>query len=150
MDDLPFLLEIRNECRGFLHDDRSFTPAESRRWFMEKRPDYYLIRMGGEGIGYFRTGGHDPVAGTIDIGADLHRDFRGRGFARPVYGAFLVFVRERYRVSKVGLEVLSHNTVARALYAKLGFVETARRVGVTVRNGVMVDSIRMERMILPP
>jgi len=142
-DDLPFLLEVRNECRAFLHDDRMFTLTACEAWFRETKPDFRVIRWNGERIGYFRLSKHDPQHASIYVGADLHRRFRGRGLARLAYEAFLPLLRDTYRVSEVKLEVLSHNTVAYALYRKLGFVETERRQGFAVRNGAPVDSIVM-------
>lgn len=142
-DDLPFLIEVRNECRDSLHDNRAFTLAECETWFRAKKPDFHIIRYDGERIGYFRLSNYNPQDASIYVGADLHRCFRGRGLARPAYDAFLRLLKEKYQVSVAKLEVLSHNTVAHDLYRKLGFVETDRKKEFTVRNGVLVDSILM-------
>lgn len=141
--DLSFLIEVRNECRDSLHDNRAFTLAECETWFRETAPDFYVIRYDGDRIGYFRLSQHDPEEASIYVGADLHKRFRGRGLARLAYGAFLPLVKDRHRVSLVKLEVLSHNTVARALYRRLGFVEIDRKRSVAVRAGTPVDSIVM-------
>jgi RimJ/RimL family protein N-acetyltransferase len=141
--DLAFLVSVRNECRDLLHDDRAFTLADCETWFRERRPDFHVIRHDGERIGYFRLSNHHPAEGSIYVGADLHRRFRGRGLARRAYEAFLPLLKDRYHVSVVKLEVLSHNEAALALYRKLGFAEIDRHPDVTVRNGVSVDSIVM-------
>lgn len=146
--DLPFLIEVRNECRDFLHDNRHFTLADCEQWFRESKPDFRLIRHNGHRIGYFRISNYDPKEGSIYIGADLHRDFRGKGLARRAYEAFFPLLKDTYRISIIKLEVLSHNTVAHALYEKLGFVETARKKAVAVRNSGPVDSIIMEKRLL--
>lgn len=143
-DDLPFLLEVRNGCRECLHDNRVFALADCRKWFLETRPDFHIIRWRGKRIGYFRLGRHDPREGSIYVGADLHERFRRRGLAGAAYRSFLPRVKERYRVSRVRLEVLSHNTAARALYARLGFGEVGRKRAFAIRGGVPVDSIVME------
>ena len=142
-EDLPFLIEVRNECRDFLHDNRVFTLAQCETWFREKRPDFYAIRYKAERIGYFRLSNHDPEHASIYVGADLHHRFRGRGLARLAYQEFLPLLRARYHVSTVKLEVLCHNIVAEELYRKLGFIEIDRKRGFTTRNGVVVDSIVM-------
>ena len=142
-DDLPFLLEIRNECRDSLHDNREFILPECRAWFRETRPEFYLVRHDGKRIGYFRTSNRDAASRSIYVGADLHPDFRGLGLARPAYAAFFVVLRIEQGVSVVTLEVLSHNTVAYGLYLKLGFTEIERTRAVAVRGGRLVDSIVM-------
>lgn len=147
LEDLPFLLEVRNACRECLHDNRAFTLAECQNWFLETMPDFHIIRLGGERIGYFRLSHHEPREGSIYVGADVHERFRGRGLAGAAYRVFLPRVKERYRVSRVKLEVLSHNTVAHALYRRLGFVEVDRRTGFAVRGGMPVDSIVMELVL---
>jgi RimJ/RimL family protein N-acetyltransferase len=145
-DDLAFLIEVRNECRDSLHDNRVFTLTECETWFREKNPPFHIIRYDRERIGYFRLSHHDPgdpEGASIYVGADLHRRFRGRGLARLAYEAFLPLVKDQYQVSVAKLEVLSHNTVARELYRALGFVEIDRKTGVTVRADLPVDSIVM-------
>lgn len=142
-EDLPFLIEVRNECRDFLHDNRVFTLAQCETWFRETKPDFHAIRYNAELIGYVRLSNHDPEHASIYVGADLHRRFRGRGLARLAYEEFLPLLKSRYHVSTAKLEVLSHNTVAHELYRKLGFVEIDRKKGFATRNGVPVDSIVM-------
>jgi len=148
LDDLPFLIEVRNECRESLHDNRLFTLAECQHWFRESKPDFRIIRYNGERIGYFRLSNYDAEERSVYLGADLHKDFRGRGLARSAYEEFVPQVMNTFAVSKVKLEVLSHNEVARALYEKLGFIEIARKKAFAVRNGGPVDSIIMEKRLL--
>ena len=148
-DDLPFLLEVRNECRSYLHDDRSFDLDECQRWFRTTEPDFHVIRRDGVEIGYFRLSRYDPEASSIYVGADLHHAFRGQGLALRAYQQFLPIVQERYGVSTAELEVLSHNTRAIRLYERLGFTETGRRAAIATRDGIVVDSIVMARSITP-
>jgi RimJ/RimL family protein N-acetyltransferase len=149
-DDLPFVVEIRNECREFLHDNRRFTLWECQQWFESAKPNFVIIWLNGERIGYFRLSKYDQKDCSILIGADLHESFRGRGLARKAYESFLPQLDERYPRLKLKLEVLSHNNVAYSLYRKLGFVETDRRADFAMRNGVLVDSIVMEKPITAP
>jgi RimJ/RimL family protein N-acetyltransferase len=146
-DDLPFLLEVRNGCSDLLHDDRKFTLQECAAWFETARPDFHIVRLDGERIGYFRLSKHDPARHAIYVGADLHPRFRGRGLARPAYEAFFEILRRSYGVTTVELEVLSHNKVALALYRRLGFAETGRKEAFAIRGGASVDSIVMARRI---
>jgi RimJ/RimL family protein N-acetyltransferase len=143
-EDLPFLIEVRNECRHSLHDNRLFTLAECEIWFRHQKPDFQIIRRGEDRVGYIRLSNHNHQDASIYIGADLHLRFRGQGLARLAYESFLPLLKERYQVSVVKLEVLSNNTVAHGLYLKLGFVEVGRKLGAYSRKSGMVDSIVME------
>ncbi len=146
-EDLPFLLEVRNECRDNLHDNRIFTLAQCEAWFQEQKPDFHVIGYDGERVGYFRLRDHDAGDASIHVGADLHMRFRRRGLALKAYEAFLPLLKERYQVSTAKLEVLSHNAPARRLYGKLGFVEIDCRRGIALRDGVPVDSIVMAKRL---
>jgi ribosomal protein S18 acetylase RimI-like enzyme len=147
--DLPFILEVRNECRNFLHDDRTFTLDECRVWFEEQKPEFLLIKLDGVPIGYFRVSNFDPTTSSIYVGADLHARYRGQGLGRRAYEQFLPTLSERYEVASARLEVLSHNVRALSLYRTLGFVEIDRHRGFAVRDGGAVDSIVMERRVSP-
>ena len=91
----------------------------------------------GEYFGYFDGGRLVAMAGERMCAGDLHEisgicthpDFQGRGLARKLT---LKLVHRQLRRGKTPfLHVMSHNTPARALYAKMGFrdyLETVVRV----------------------
>lgn len=146
-EDLPFLLEVRNDCRDMLHDERAFSLQECRAWFRSQHPDFFIVRHNGDRVGYFRLSNRDAADRSIYVGADLHRQFRGHGLARPAYEAFFAMLRDQQQIAVAKLEVLSHNTVALGLYQKLGFVEVGRKTAFATRNGESVDSIVMRRTL---
>lgn len=114
-EDLPFLLEVRNECRHFLHDPREFTLEECQAWFEKERPDFYILQVNGESIGYFRTS--DWTEDSVFIGLDIHKDYRGKGFAIPAYRMFIGMLN----MPTYFLRVLKTNIRAIHIYNKLGF-----------------------------
>jgi len=91
----------------------------------------------GEYFGYFDSGRLIALAGERMCAGDLHEvsgicthpDFQGRGLARKLT---LKLVRRQLQRGKTPfLHVMSHNTPARSLYAKMGFrdyLETVVRV----------------------
>lgn len=141
--DLPFVLDVRNECRDMLHDNRAFTLEESEAWFAQSRPDFRLVLLAGVPIGYLRLSNHDREARSAYVGADLHLKFRGKGLGRAVFDRFLPVLAAELDIRTWKLEVLSHNERALHLYLALGFKETGRRLNVGVREGRSVDSIGM-------
>jgi len=122
-DDIPFLNGIRNECaEDYLHDSRTFSVDETYKWFDKNNPEYYVIEYDTCKIGYFRTSNYSIANHNIYIGADLHRDWRGKGLAYKAYRVFIPFLFDKHSLNKISLEVLSTNIVAKNLYRKLGFV----------------------------
>lgn len=138
-DDLDFVNEVRNDCAQYLHDPRTFTPEETREWFTTG-PKFWIIWLDGGRIGYFRTSNLKDK--TIYLGADIHRDFRGKGYGYIAYRKFLPYLDNYYDLTAILLEVLETNDRAKYLYHKLGFKEVSRTE--ILRNGVYVNSILMQ------
>lgn len=140
-DDLSFLNEVRNLVAfEFLHDSRTFSLDQTREWFRENRPDYWVIRLRSQRIGYFRLANHCRHNRNLYVGADLHPDFQGQGYARIAYQKFLPFVFKEYDLHKVSLEVLSNNSRAISLYRKLGFVHEGTKRQEVLKGSSFIDS----------
>ena len=144
IEDLPFLNEVRNECcEQYLHNSNIFTIEETREWFNKTRPLFWIIKSDDERIGYFRSSNYSSENRNIYIGADLHKDFRGKGVGFQVYKEFLPFLFKKYVLHKVSLEVLITNERAINLYNKLGFTIEGVKRDEVLKNGEWVDSIIM-------
>ena len=72
-NDLPFLLEVRNDdsTRQFLENNSKFTLKQSLKWFRETQPKWYIIEVNRFSVGYIRTNGDE-------VGCDIHPNFRKR------------------------------------------------------------------------
>ena len=79
---------MRNECRGFLHDNRKFTLSECRCWFKQTSPHFYLIRLDGKRVGYFRTSDWDHESKTVTIGGRHREKLSGQRYR--IYGLRVV------------------------------------------------------------
>ena len=144
-EDLPFLIRVRNECKDLLHDNREFCIDQALAWMQNLKPQFYVIWIGNIRVGYFRTSNY--VGETLSIGADLAKEFRGRGLGYAAYRDFIPFIRRRFNLKKLTLEVLSSNARAIALYTKLGFVEVGRDRQSIRRGAVLIDNITMDLII---
>lgn len=78
------------------------------------------------------------------VGLGLERHARGGGWGRRLMEAALAWAREQSILEYVDLDVFSHNTKARALYASLGFIETGHRIDQFRVGSQSIDDIRME------
>lgn len=140
-DDVPFLNEIRNECAElYLHDSRKFSLEDTYNWFSNLNPDYYIIMYNNNRIGYFRLSNYSIVNKNIYLGADLHKEWRGKGLAYEAYCKFIPFIFKTYDLNKIKLEVLSNNSVAKNLYKKLGFKSEGIKRQEIYKNGIYIDS----------
>lgn len=140
-ENVPFLNSVRNECaEKYLHDSRTFSIQDSYKWFETTNTEYYLILYNDVSIGYFRLSNYSDVNKNIYIGADLHKDWRGKGLAYESYCKFIPFIFETYNLNKITLEVLSSNSVAINLYKKLGFTQEGTKRKDIYKNGVYIDS----------
>lgn len=143
-DDLPFLNEVRNECcEEYLHNSNKFTIEQTREWFTATNPMFWIIIVDGERIGYFRTSNYSLENRNIYLGADLHKDFRGKGLAFQSYQEFIPFLLKKYDLHKISLEVLETNARAINLYEKLGFKTEGLKIDEVLKNGEWVNSIIM-------
>jgi RimJ/RimL family protein N-acetyltransferase len=142
--DLSFLNEVRNEySEEFLHDSRKFTLDQTEQWFDKSNPDFYMIFLGSERIGYFRLSNYSETNKNLYIGADISPKFKGRGLGKLSYQKFIPYIFDKYELNKISLEVLSTNQVAINLYKKLGFVTEGIKREEVYKNKVWVDSIIM-------
>jgi GNAT superfamily N-acetyltransferase len=143
-DDVPFLTEVRNECaEQYLHTSAKFSVDDAYKWFDTNKPMFHTILYNDEKIGYFRVTNYSEVNRNLYIGADLHKDYRGKSLAFEAYRLFIPFVIKQYNLHKVSLEVLATNVRAYNLYLKLGFVhEGAKRQEVN-KHETYIDSVVM-------
>jgi ribosomal protein S18 acetylase RimI-like enzyme len=111
MDDLSFLLEVRNDetTRYYLENDSVFTLDECKIWFKNlKSPWYIIINENLKKVGYIRTNGDD-------VGCDIHPLHRRKGYAKLAYQKFL------HNKTYASLWVFEDN-FAKELYESLGFI----------------------------
>ena len=126
ISDVPFFNIVRNECSIYLHDKSTHTLKEAYHWFKNIKDDspYFICEIECQPIGYFRTSKwHNK---SCYIGMDIHKEYRGQGFAVDAYKKMFEILNKEYDIMTVELEVLKSNKRAHNLYNKLGFVETKR------------------------
>ena len=112
-EDLPFLLEIRNDesTRKFLENDSIFTLKECQEWFTTTNPKWYIISHYNTKVGYIRS------TSNGEVGVDIHPNYRRKGYARKAYKEYL-----RYR--KFATLWVFEDNFAKKLYQDLGFIST--------------------------
>jgi RimJ/RimL family protein N-acetyltransferase len=144
IEDCEFLNEVRNECaEQYLHDSTKYSIEETKEWYRKLDIPYYIVYHEDSKIGYFRLSNYSSRNNTMYVGMDIHKSFRGKGYAYEAYTKFIPYIMDAYGLNKISLEVLSTNIVAINLYKKIGFVmEGVKRQEVLKCRGY-VDSVLM-------
>ena len=108
-DDLPFLLEVRNDIstRSYLEDDNIFTLKGCEKWFGSLTSPWYIIEIESNKVGYIRTKGDE-------VGCDIHPNFRMKGYAKSAYTEYL-------KDKKYATLWVFEDNFALNLYESLGF-----------------------------
>lgn len=141
--DLEFFNIVRNFSAPFLHNQNIFSLQETIEWFRNKpKSEYWLILLNGNRIGYFRL--FYTSTQSIQIGADLHPDFIGRGIGRKAYINFAKNILVKKNVKHCTLKVLKTNLRAYHFYKKLGFKEINKSISDFEMGISVVDLISLE------
>ena len=126
-EDLPFLLEIRNDnsTRINLENDSVFNLEQCQLWFGNLKSNWYIIESNNIPVGYVRTDGDF-------VGIDIHREHRKKGYAKQ---AFKEYLKDK---NYAKLWVFDDN-FAKDLYLKLGFIATGDTK--TIRDRLYIEMI---------
>lgn len=108
---------------------------------------YWIARVGQDGpvVGHVDLKGDALLTGLhrCQLGIGIEQSYRGQGIGRRLLQAALTFARQADSLSWVDLRVFAHNTPARALYRRLGFVEQGEVRDRFRFAGLSVDDVLM-------
>ena len=121
INDIPKIKEIRDYCLEFLDTPTSYTLEQTQNWLECSKPDWKVIEVHDKIAGYIRTSDYNKIHHTMYIGADLHPNFRGFGYAFQAYQKAMEQYKIEKNIRKFYLKVQISNYRAYNLYRKLGF-----------------------------
>lgn len=142
-EDLAFMLDIRNEVRDLMNDNRIFTFDEALEWYHTKHPENYIAVVGGHDVGVMRVRRRKQHIQSAEVGGDIHKTYRRKGYGLRAYNLLIPYLFNDPSTKELFLEVLESNMPAFNLYHKLGFEihewkpKMARRPGHWVSGFVM-------------
>jgi len=85
----------------------------------------------------------DKNNGCCTLGADIHKDFRGNGYAKHMWTLMLDMCFNTFRLHRVALSTAEFNETAIHIYKKLGFNVEGRLTQSLFRDGKYYDQIMM-------
>jgi len=106
----------------------------------EKR---YIFADEEKRIGFAKIYSIDFINKNCVLGADIHRDYRGKGYAKELWNLMLKKCFEDLRLHRVSLTTASYNSIAQKVYKSLGFKEEGRQIDALYRDGQYYDCICM-------
>ena len=149
-EDHEWLVELHNDPQVLrnLTDPRPITLAGHMAWWSsissrasERR---LLFEVGGDRAGFTKFYAIDSDNRSCVLGADIHRTHRGKGLAMPMWTMMLdMCFSQSLRLHRVGLTTAEYNSVARKVYADLGFKEEGRLEQSLFRDNRYYDQVCM-------
>lgn len=94
-------------------------------------------------IGLIRLDNIDDANSSICIGADIHKDYRGKGLAYPIYLGLLWYIFSIANFHRAWLLVADYNAIARHIYKKLHLIEEGIFREALLRDNSWKDYILM-------
>lgn len=150
-DDHEWLVELHNDPNVLrnLIDPRPITLEQHLSWWSKVKDDPKQLRMifevDGLRVGFTKFYDIDHANRNCVLGADIHKDHRGKGYAEHMWIEMLqvCFGEFHLNLHRVGLSTASFNDVAQRVYRKLGFKEEGRITHHIFRDGQFWDGICM-------
>ena len=155
--DIPMLTTMRNDLAlqaQLLARARGSRPEQVQEWLQSRstHPDRLLFiianRKADQALGYIQISELNTIDGYAELGICLINEARGRGLAGQAITQISNYLRDQWRLRKLGLRVRDDNRAALKCYEKAGF----ERCGI-LRQHVFIDGhwqdvVLMERFLI--
>ena len=148
-DDHEFFVDLHNDSlvlRNLTHP-QPITMEHHLAWWKKIQYDPRQLRLvftvDGERAGLTKFYDIDFANMNCVLGADLHKDFRGKGLARPMWELMLERCFDAMRLHRVSLTTAAYNSIAQHVYDSLGFRTEGRLVQSLLRDGSYHDQLCM-------
>lgn len=146
--DHEWLVELHNDPLVLKNntDPCPITLESHLKWWASLNPTRekrQIFCVDGERVGFAKISAIDEANSNCLLGGDIHTDFRGRGYAKPMWRLMLHQCFWNLRLYRVGLTVAEYNSVGQHIYTSLGFKEEGRLKKSLRRDGKFYDQIMM-------
>lgn len=147
--DHRWLIELHNDA-DVLRNLTNPVPVEPRdhySWWASVRNDPRQQRMvfqvAGTPVGFTKFYDIDLENSNCVLGADIHRDFRGKGLAKHMWRLMLDRCFNDMGLHRVSLSTAEFNLIGQRVYTNLGFKPEGRLTQSLCRDGKFYDQILM-------
>lgn len=114
---------------------QSISRSKTQMWFCVIEEEYENV------IGVLRFQNIDYINNCCEIGADVFKEHRGKGYGILIYRMALEYLFEHFNINTVYLHVAEFNERAIFLYKKIGFQQTGCIPKAIYRKGRYWDNL---------
>lgn len=148
-DDHEWLVELHDDpiVLENLTNPTPISLEQHLRWWQRISSDHREMRLiftvDGVRAGFTKFYQIDFINKNCVLGADLHKDFRGKHLAKPMWELMLNKCFIDLGLHRVSLTTADFNHIGQRVYKGLGFNEEGRLIQSLYRNGKYHDQILM-------
>jgi len=147
--DHEWLVDLHNDPDVLknLTNPEPITMSQHMTWWEATRNNPRQLRLiftvDNKPVGFTKFYDIDRVNKNCVLGADIHRDHRGKGYAKDMWAMMLNVSFFSLQMQRVSLTTAEYNVIGQRVYKGLGFKEEGRLVKSLYRDGQFYDQICM-------
>jgi len=147
--DHDFLVELHNDpavLKNITNPDPITLESHMAWWSRiqsSTTEERLIFCIDGIRAGFVKLYRMDRANFNCELGADLHKNFRGYGHAKHMWNLMLERCFRIHNMHRVSLFVADYNTIAVHLYEKLGFKVEGKLNESLLRDGIFYDQTAM-------
>lgn len=147
--DHKWLVDLHNDPGVLINLTHSnvITLDEHMSWWENiknsKKELRYIFTVNDVPVGFTKFYDIDYDNRNCMLGADIHKNFRGKGYANAMWTHMLNFVFFDLSLHRASLTTASYNLIGQRVYKKLGFREEGKLIQSLYRNSEFHDQICM-------
>jgi len=146
-NDHEWLVELHNDPAVLrnITNPSPITLKSHLKWFkhLSKNQLRKIFCVNDSRVGFCKFYSVDNHNHNCVLGADIHKDYRGHGYAKHMWRLMLEHCFEELQLYRVSLTVAEYNVRAIHIYTKMGFIEEGRLIKSLLRDGTYYDQVCM-------
>jgi RimJ/RimL family protein N-acetyltransferase len=150
--DHEWLVELHNdpEVLKNLTNPNPITLNQHLSWWEKISKDNSqkrkIFEINSERVGFTKFYNIDFTNRNCILGADIHKNFRGKGYAKFMWSLMLDYCKE-IGLHRVSLTTAEYNLIGQRVYKNLGFIEEGKLISSLYRDEKFFDQICMYKIL---
>jgi len=151
-DDHEWLVDLHNdpEVLKNLTNPNPITLSQHLRWWekisKDNSQERKIFEVNSKKVGFAKFYNIDLTNKNCVLGADIHRNFRGKGYAKFMWSLMLDHCKNM-KLHRVSLTTAEYNLIGQKVYRNLGFVEEGKLISSLYRDEKFYDQICMYKIL---